>query len=90
MAFVALWVPLSQGLLTLEAQDHPTKPQGVLEIVAFYAGSAVMFGGVIAIIWIVIFRRAPRPAHLPRGTEKSSNKSTPESRSQIPLPRTET
>jgi hypothetical protein len=43
MGFVALWIPLSRGLLALEAQDHPRKPQGTNDVVGL-SGSAAMVG----------------------------------------------
>jgi hypothetical protein len=64
MAFVALWLPLSRGLLALEAQDHPSKPQGAVDVVAFYAGSATLVGAVMVIPWIVICERKRRAARV--------------------------
>jgi hypothetical protein len=65
MVFVALWAPLSQGLLVLEAKDHPSKPQGIGDVIAFYAGTAAIVGAAMVIPWIVIRerrRRMPEPA----------------------------
>jgi hypothetical protein len=50
MAFLAMWMPLSQGLLALEAKDHPAKPQSALDVVGFYAGTATMLGALIVLI----------------------------------------
>jgi len=62
MVFVALWAPLSQWLLVLEAKDHPWKPQETVDVIAFYAGSAAMVGAVMVIPWIVIRERRRREA----------------------------
>ncbi|QDU90496.1 hypothetical protein Pla175_39010 [Pirellulimonas nuda] len=44
MVFVALWVPISNWLLALEAMDHPTTPQTTLDYVGFYVGSIAIVG----------------------------------------------
>jgi hypothetical protein len=64
MVFVALWAPLSQGLLVLEAKDHPGKPQETVETIAFYAGTAAIVGGAMVIPWIVIRERRRREARV--------------------------
>jgi hypothetical protein len=60
MAFVALWAPLSQSLLALEALDHPQRPQTALEKGAFWIGSAPIAGAPLAIAWIVTATRRER------------------------------
>lgn len=42
MATVALWAPLAQGLLALEAQDHSSKPQTTADFIGFYLGAAAL------------------------------------------------
>jgi hypothetical protein len=62
MVFVALWAPLSKGLLVLEAKDHPGKPQETVDVIAFYAGTAAIVGAAMVIPWIVIRERKRREA----------------------------
>ena len=57
MAFVALWAPLAQWLLELEAQDHPWKPQTTIDVIAFWLGSATFVGIPILVGWIVVHAR---------------------------------
>ena len=57
MAFVALWAPLAQWLLALEAQDHPGKPQTTIDVVAFWLGSTTIAGIPIVVAWIVVHAR---------------------------------
>jgi hypothetical protein len=64
MVFVALWIPLSQGLLALEAQDHPWKPQEAVDVIAFYLGSAGFACVPIIIAWIVVREGRKRKARM--------------------------
>lgn len=62
MATVALWVPLAQWLLALEAQDYPSKPQTIFNVVGFYGGSVLIacLPRVIAWIWTSAIRERKR------------------------------
>ncbi|MBA3485109.1 MAG: hypothetical protein H0T51_25210 [Pirellulales bacterium] len=62
MVFVALWAPLSKGLLVLEAKDHPLKPQEAVDVIAFHAGTAAIVGAAMAVPWIAIRERKRRDA----------------------------
>jgi hypothetical protein len=64
MVFVALWIPLSQGLLALEAKDHPWKPQETIDFIAFYLGSAAFACVPIIIAWIVVSASRHRKARV--------------------------
>ncbi len=54
MAFVAVWAPLSQWLLRLEAADHPSKPQTAIDVAAFWLGSTTITCVPFVIGWIVV------------------------------------
>ena len=58
MALVALWVPLSQWLLALEAKDHPRKPQEAIDVICFYLGTAPIVCIPVVIAWIVVRKRS--------------------------------
>jgi hypothetical protein len=57
IALVALWVPLSQWLLALEAQDHPRKPQEAIDVICFYLGTAPIVCLLAVIAGIVVRKR---------------------------------
>lgn len=62
MATVALWARLAQGLLALEAQDHPAIPQTTADVVGFYLGSVpiALLPWVVAWIWVNTVRDKKR------------------------------
>jgi hypothetical protein len=51
MVFVALSVRLAEGLLFLEAQDHPWKPQETIDVIAFHVATATILGFTA---WLVV------------------------------------